>query len=574
MRTKRAAVLTMAAIMGISLVGCQTGGTTPASGTETGSTGETSGEKNLFGYDEPVTIKVGYAVVNDFEWYGGESFTDNTWVNLYKEHNIIPEILYEVDRSQWETKLSTAIMSGNYPDVFKVKPNDFVSYANTGVAGDITAALEEYASDELKAYLASDGGMALQSVTVDGKIYGLPVIGSSYDTVPLMFIRQDWLDKLELDMPETMEELKAVAHAFTYDDPDGNGKADTYGLALNGVDILNSGNGDVNAIFNAYNAYPGNDGLSMVTGADGKVTWGGTNAEGMKAGLAFLQDLYQDGALAKDFITMDSEAIFEEAGSGRCGIWFGPTWGGMNPAKDLLASNPDVHITSAPVPDGLNQGGSKALLISAVSGVYCVSAMCENPEVLIKLANLNVDKIGSPDSEEEYNMYFGDYANYSGWKASLLHLEVPNKNYDNYLKMSAALESGDSSQLNTEQISKLAMITAYLDAHEAGSIDAADTTISGGISNYTIFCDPQGSYAAIHRLVQEDRLINSAYNAFQTATMSENSATLKKLTVETIVKIITGDSVDSYDTFLNSWYALGGESAIAEAQEWADANGY
>lgn len=590
MKKRRAGALLMVAAMVLSLAGCQSGndvgketGAPESTKTETSqnggnesagskTTGSENPEKNLYGYDEPVSVKVGYAWGGDFKWYGDETSTDNTWVDLYKENNIIPEILYEVNTSQSDTKLSTAIMSGNYPDIIKAKTNDFVNYAKTGVIADITDAFEEYASDELKEYLAADSGLAMQNVLVDGRIYGLPVLGSSYDSIPLMFIRQDWLDKLGLKMPETMEELKAVAHAFTYDDPDGNGKNDTYGLALNGVNILDSGVGDSNAIFNAFGVYLGNDGLDMVTGEDGKVTWGGTNTEGMKQGLAFLQDLYQDGSLAKDFITMDSDAVFEEAGAGRCGIWFGPMWGAMNPAKDLLASTPDAHITSAPVPDGLDQGGSLALIKSSVNAVYCVSSQCKNPEVLIKLANLSVDKIVSPENEEEYNMYFGDYQNYCGWKASIVQLEKPNKNYDNYLKMSAALVSGDTSELNTEQVFKLDMIKAYLDAAEAGTLNAEDTTIAGGLSNYTVFCDPKGSYAALDQMIKDNKFVESAYNAFPTETMSENAATLKKLTVETIVKIITGDSVDNYDSFLKSWYALGGEAAIEEAQAWADAN--
>ena len=43
-------------------------------------------------------------------------------------------------------------------------------------------------------------------------------------------IRQDWLDNLGLDMPETFEEFKEVMRAFTEDDPDGNGVDDTYGF--------------------------------------------------------------------------------------------------------------------------------------------------------------------------------------------------------------------------------------------------------------------------------------------------------------------------------------------------------
>jgi putative aldouronate transport system substrate-binding protein len=47
-------------------------------------------------------------------------------------------------------------------------------------------------------------------------------------------IRQDWLDKLGLKMPTTPDELFAVAKAFTFNDPDGNGRNDTYGFTAAG----------------------------------------------------------------------------------------------------------------------------------------------------------------------------------------------------------------------------------------------------------------------------------------------------------------------------------------------------
>ena len=50
-----------------------------------------------------------------------------------------------------------------------------------------------------------------------------------------LFIRKDWLAKLGLDMPQTWEELYEVCHAFTYNDPDGNGVNDTYGLTGDGL---------------------------------------------------------------------------------------------------------------------------------------------------------------------------------------------------------------------------------------------------------------------------------------------------------------------------------------------------
>ncbi len=530
------------------------------------------GEKDLYGYAEPVTIKIGLSYAADFSYVEGESATENNWARLYREHNIIPEILYEVDSTQGETKMSTAIISGNYPDVFGASTSDFVNYAQTDVVADITDVFQEYASEELKEYLNVDGGLALSYVTIDGRMYGLPKMGSSYDSVPVMFIRQDWLDNLGLAIPATMEELKEVAHAFTYDDPDQNGADDTYGLAIDGMNILSNSVGDTSAIFAGFGAYPGTDGMAFVEYEKGKVTWGGTNAEGMKAGLQLLQDMYADGSLAKNFITMDANSIFEETGAGRCGIWFGPMWGGMVAGSNAAQNSPDVHIVSAPVPDGLGTGGSRSLLNPAIESVYCVSSKCENPEVLIKLMNLSVQKLCYPESEEEFFKYYGNTGVSTGWKCAITQTLAPLKNYDNYKLVSAALSSGDTSQLNAEQQGDYTNMKKYLDAKGTEAFDPEDPEISSGIALYTVFGDPQGSYAALDEMIRKDRFVYSAYNFLPSDSMAENASTLKKLTVETIAKIITGEPVDSYDTFLQTWYALGGQDVIDDAQAWADSN--
>ena len=64
--------------------------------------------------------------------------------------------------------------------------------------------------------------------TIRGKSYGFAFPGSLQKNEGLV-IRKDWLDKLGLTMPTTLDELYDVCYAFTFKDPDGNGKNDTYG---------------------------------------------------------------------------------------------------------------------------------------------------------------------------------------------------------------------------------------------------------------------------------------------------------------------------------------------------------
>ncbi|AHG18535.1 sugar ABC transporter substrate-binding protein [Chania multitudinisentens RB-25] len=62
----------------------------------------------------------------------------------------------------------------------------------------------------------------------DGKHYGVPTSAQTF----ALFVRKDWREKLGIAQPKTWQDVAKLAQAFTTQDPDGNGKADTYGFIL------------------------------------------------------------------------------------------------------------------------------------------------------------------------------------------------------------------------------------------------------------------------------------------------------------------------------------------------------
>ena len=54
-----------------------------------------------YGFDEPVTLKVGYSYDSVLRWAQGEGPTDNVWTRLYEKLGIEADVLFNVDATSW-----------------------------------------------------------------------------------------------------------------------------------------------------------------------------------------------------------------------------------------------------------------------------------------------------------------------------------------------------------------------------------------------------------------------------------------------------------------------------------------
>lgn len=78
---------------------------------------------------------------------------------------------------------------------------------------------------------------AWSAVKIGGNYIGIPLQGAQ--VIPSMLqVRTDWLDKLGIQMPQTMDEYEQMLNLFYSSDLDGNGKNDTIPLIANTVNEL------------------------------------------------------------------------------------------------------------------------------------------------------------------------------------------------------------------------------------------------------------------------------------------------------------------------------------------------
>lgn len=273
-------------------------------------------------------------------------------------------------QSDFNSKLSVVMASGDMPDVVAIKDLDsnYYKWARQGAFLPLDDYIDQYETFRMVPDEIWD------QIRVDGKIYSIPMYAPTY--VFSNIIRKDWLDNLGLSMPTNYEELLEVAIAFTKNDPDGNGKDDTYGFAL-GENI------SPEYMAGAYWSggwYHKNENGDYIPGIIGP---------GRKEVIETLAAAYREGAVTKDFAVLNWAQANKEFYSGKAGIFIGTPTGMVEEYyTGLLEVNPEARLASIPhfvAPDG-SQG---RLLGQGYFGLSTLSSKLKNdPEKVMKILEI------------------------------------------------------------------------------------------------------------------------------------------------------------------------------------------
>lgn len=349
-------VLTTAALAAAVLSGCgkseeQTGSTTTAGTVQSENLPvNENGEPDPLGvYKEPVKLKIAQVVNPSDTFPEGQSATKNGFFDFFKEElNIDVEVLWQSGSGEdYNEKLNLAISSGELPDIISVNAAQLEMLIKADMIEDLTPYYEKFASETMKNAVNSTAGKSLEAVTYDGKMMALPNVRSFKDGYDLLWIRQDWLDKLNLEVPKTVDEIRTVAKAFIDNQMGG---ADTIGLlGPSSSNLLyanfQQSNGTMcglDGIFQGCGALPG----YWVKDGEGKVVYGSLTPE-TKEALTVLSEMYKEGTLDQELGTRkDADEAWK---SGQAGMFFGPWWVGYN-LYDALAVDPEAEWLAYPYP--------------------------------------------------------------------------------------------------------------------------------------------------------------------------------------------------------------------------------
>lgn len=507
-------------------------------------------------YEEPVTVHFVRSTddtldANYFSQHPDKTMTDNLWCDLFRDElNIIVEYDWIVKSGdEYNTKLAAELAIGDIPEFVNVTALQAKQLYEAGMIMPLDEIYAEYATEQTKAVMLETGTSPFDAVTFDGKLYALPVVGETLMIADLLWIRTDWLEKLGLEAPTTMDELIAVAKAFVAADFDGNGVNDTVGIGIS-KDMWNQ-LFTLKGFFNAFDSYPN----IWVEDENGQLVYGAT-LPGTKTALETLHQMYVDGLIDPEFGIKDDGKVAEATTAGKCGILFGAQWNSIYPLQNNKNLEPDGQWQAFPIVSATGKP-VKAMTDVGTTSWTVVRKDVAHPEAVVKMYNLFIDKCWGPENEN--GVYYAPLDSESIWKLSPVTPTKPDKNLNAFLDLEAARQSGDYSGVKGEGYSILQKLQAFESGSEEGFALWGWERIYGAGGAYGVL-----NYYKENGLYQDQLFVGAP-----TETMTYMMTTLDDMRDECFVKIILGEeSIDAYDEFVANWMAMGGEQITAEVNEW------
>lgn len=567
-RKKRGVITALTVLAAISLAGC--GNSQEQQKTDSSVAGDQvknlpvneEGEPDPLGiYKEPVKLKIAQVVNPSDTFPAGQSATENDFFKYYRDElNIDVEVMWQSGTGDdYNEKLNLAISSGELPDIISVNSSQLEMLIKADMIEDLTPYYEQFASEAMKQNLNSTGGKSIEAVTYNGKMMALPNVKAFKDGYDLLWIRQDWLDELELEVPKTIDEIRTVAKAFVDHNMGGDNTVGLLGPSSSNILYANFQQSNatmcgLDGIFQGKRAYPG----YWVEGSDGKTVYGSLTEE-TKNALSILADMYKEGSLDPELGTRkDADEAWK---SGQAGMFFGPWWVGYNLA-DALAIDPEAEWLAYPYP--LTDDGKWAPHMPNPSdSFYVVRKGYEHPEIIYMINNhLIVPEIGGKMDS------MGIPVTYIPGRL-LINTAIPEESDAQILYK--FLETGTVPDYD---ISEHARMEIDLNTVKDYKLEPYDDL---GIETWNV--SKEGNFARIYSTLVGVGAIDKGYEIGceegyslmygQTESMQKKWSTLKKLEDETFLKIILGTvPVEEFDTFVKDWYSQGGTEIT---QEVADA---
>ncbi len=309
---------------------------------------------------------------------GFEGVPDNDIIKQEMEKNANIKLNHIAPPAANYIEKVNVILAGrdeDLPDLVKLQGNmfnDLYSYAEQGALMDLSELVKN--CPNILDNIPQD---ALDRCTIDGKLYAIPIFSSPHRMNTI--IRQDWLDNLGLEVPKTLEEYHEVLTAFTKNDPDKNGKDDTYGYtgaSIEGLEPIFGAFGISGPVMSGVGTYWYEE--------DGQLKPQVTNPKAKEA-LTVLRQWYSEGIIDPEFIVIKNDSeLNEKAMKNQFGMTY--RWWTWEPKIEMEMQKVDTNVKFARLAPPIGPDGESGVRgVGLINGCVIMLRGAKNPEACMRL---------------------------------------------------------------------------------------------------------------------------------------------------------------------------------------------
>lgn len=329
---------------------------TEAGKAESGSSGVTKEEEN----GEKETVKItGMANLYNLAPEKNSEF----WKAMEEKFHVDYTVDW-VPTDTYQQKLELVLSSGELPDLMQIQNTSLPSFQKAVEAGafyDITDLLGNFSEYP---NLKNNTNLSAWTLSkIKGRNYIVPRTRGNLDSG--LMIRKDWLDKLGLSVPKTMEEFAGVIEKVTSGDPDGNGVNDTIGL-VPGIDDID---GFWPAAFGTR---------EIVRDADGGIIYERLTDQYSNY-VDYMRGLYAKGAVAKEFALIKGQQQEELFTTGKSATLTKNAWHLYRLDEECKKTDPGAEVVLIPYLEGPD--GYAHIYDLGYFGGMAISAKCSEEKV-------------------------------------------------------------------------------------------------------------------------------------------------------------------------------------------------